>query len=72
MSTAYGPGPEVRIGDAERESAVAALAERYASGRITHDEFEERSTRAFAARTGSQLRPLFADLPPLRLTPPPV
>jgi hypothetical protein len=54
----------MRIGDADREAAVAALGEHYAAGRLTKDEFDERSDRAYAARTGSALWPLFADLPP--------
>ena len=68
MSTASGGspgsrGPEIRIGDAEREAAVTALGEHYAAGRLTKDEFDERSARAYAARTRSELWPLFTDLP---------
>ena len=66
MSTTPGPGargPEIRIGDAEREAAVTALGEHYAAGRLTKDEFDERSARAYAARTRSELWPLFTDLP---------
>ena len=54
---------EMRIGDAEREAAVGALGEHYAAGRLTKEEFDERSERAWTARTSSQLGPLFADLP---------
>jgi hypothetical protein len=56
-------GPELRIGDAEREAAIAALGEHYAAGRLTKEEYDERSARAWTARTGSALWPLFADLP---------
>jgi Flp pilus assembly protein TadB len=56
-------GPELRIGDAEREAAVAALGEHYAAGRLTKEEYDERSAKAWAARTSSALWPLFADLP---------
>jgi hypothetical protein len=56
-------GPELRIGDAEREAAIAALGEHYAAGRLTKEEYDERAARAWAARTGSALWPLFADLP---------
>ena len=56
-------GPEIRIGDAEREAAVQALGEHFAAGRLTKDEFDERSASAYAARTASSLRPLFVDLP---------
>ena len=55
--------PEPRIGDADREAAVSALGEHYAAGRLTREEFDERSEQAWAARTASQLWPLFADLP---------
>ncbi|MGA8995213.1 MAG: DUF1707 domain-containing protein [Nocardioidaceae bacterium] len=56
-------GPEVRIGDAEREGAVSALSEHYAAGRLTKEEFDERSDRAWASRTAAGLWPLFEDLP---------
>lgn len=56
-------GPELRIGDDEREAAVAALGEHYAAGRLTKEEYDERAERAWAAKTGSALMPLFADLP---------
>jgi hypothetical protein len=55
--------PEPRIGDKERDAAVAALGEHFAAGRITQEEFDERSSAAWQARTASQLAPLFADLP---------
>jgi hypothetical protein len=57
------PGSELRIGDREREAAVAALGEHFAAGRLTQDEFEQRSAAAWDARTASRLAPLFADLP---------
>ncbi len=59
------PGPELRIGDAEREAAVAALGEHYVAGRLTKEEYDERSAAAWQARTGSELAPLFRDLPAL-------
>jgi Domain of unknown function (DUF1707) len=60
---------EVRIGDADRESAVHALGEHYVAGRLTKEEFDERCDRAWQARTPSQLAPLFADLPRLPIAP---
>jgi hypothetical protein len=63
MNTPFPGQPELRIGDEEREAAVAALGEHYAAGRLTKEEYDERAERAFAARTRSQLLPLFADLP---------
>jgi Domain of unknown function (DUF1707) len=56
-------GPELRIGDSEREAAVTALGEHYAAGRLTKEEFDERADAAWAARSSSALWPLFADLP---------
>ncbi|HEU4514502.1 MAG TPA: DUF1707 domain-containing protein [Nocardioidaceae bacterium] len=57
--------PEPRIGDAERDAAVSALSEHYVAGRLTKDEYDERSEVAWKARTNSDLAPLFLDLPPL-------
>lgn len=53
----------IRIGDAERDQAVAALSEHFVAGRITQTEFEERSDQATKARYDEDLGPLFADLP---------
>jgi Domain of unknown function (DUF1707) len=55
--------PELRIGDAEREAAVTALGEHYAAGRLSKDEFDERTAAALTALTASALAPLFGDLP---------
>ncbi|HEU4945681.1 MAG TPA: DUF1707 domain-containing protein [Kribbella sp.] len=55
-------GP-IRIGDAERDEAVAALSEHFVAGRLTQEEFEERSDQATRARYTDDLSPLFADLP---------
>jgi hypothetical protein len=57
------PERELRIGDKDREGAVAALGEHYAAGRLTKQEYDERAEVAYAARTASSLRPLFVDLP---------
>jgi hypothetical protein len=57
--------PELRIGDREREAAVAALGEHYVAGRLTKEELDERTAGAWVARTNSELAPLFVDLPPL-------
>lgn len=55
--------PELRIGDAEREAAASALGEHFASGRLAHEEYDERSAQVWTAKTSSDLGPLFADLP---------
>ena len=57
---------EPRIGDREREAAVAALGEHYVAGRLTKEEFDERTGVAWQARTSSDLAPLFYDLPALQ------
>jgi len=54
---------EIRVSDAERDQAVTELSEHYQSGRLTLDEFDDRSSRALRAQTGNDLRALFADLP---------
>ena len=54
---------QLRVGDAEREAAVAALGEHYAAGRLTLEEHDDRTTRAYAARVAADLWPLFSDLP---------
>lgn len=55
--------PDIRIGTAEREEAVALLGEHFAAGRLTVAEFDQRVTRANRALTRGDLLPLFADLP---------
>ena len=42
---------DLRASDAEREAAVAHLREHGAAGRLTMDELDDRSARAYAART---------------------
>ena len=55
--------PAVRIGDAERNTAVDALGQHLSAGRLTLDEFTERSGAASAATTSAELVALFHDLP---------
>jgi hypothetical protein len=59
----------LRIGDSEREAAVAALSEHFTAGRLTQDEHEERVAAAWSARTSADLTPLFTDLPAPHGTP---
>ena len=58
-------GPDLRVGDADREAVAAALRESYAQGRLTLEEFNQRVEAAFAATTRSQLSALTRDLPPV-------
>lgn len=53
----------IRVSDAERDQAVAELSEHYQAGRLTLEEFDDRSSQALRARTGSDLDGLFTDLP---------
>ncbi|HEX6339311.1 MAG TPA: DUF1707 domain-containing protein [Jiangellaceae bacterium] len=58
---------QIRIGDAERDSAASALGEHYAAGRLTKDEYDERIDRVWAAKVEDDLVPLFSDLPRRRV-----
>ena len=57
------PAGELRVSDADRDRALAELSEHFQTGRLTQDEFDERSGRALLAKTGDELRELFTDLP---------
>jgi hypothetical protein len=58
----YPPG-EIRVSDADRDRAVSELAVALQAGRLTADEFDQRSGQALRARTGKELTALLADLP---------
>lgn len=58
-----------RIGNGEREAAVAALKVHHTEGRLDSREYEDRSLEARQARTWADLDPLFADLPEPRPVP---
>jgi hypothetical protein len=62
MSTNFPPG-DLRVSDTDRDRAISELSEHFQSGRLTSEEFDERSGQALRARTGSDLEVLFADLP---------
>jgi DUF1707 SHOCT-like domain len=53
----------IRASDKERESVVDVLRDAYTDGRLTLDEFEERTSAAYASKTWADLRELTADLP---------
>lgn len=54
-----------RIGDAERDAAIATLNEHFAAGRLSQGEHTERVQLALEARLQSQLDDLLDDLPDL-------
>lgn len=53
----------LRVGTAERESAVKVLGEHMSEGRLSIEEYEERMSAALEARTRADLKVLFKDLP---------
>lgn len=58
--------PELRIGDREREQAVAQLGTAFGEGRLELAEYDERVASAYSAKTASDLLDLTADLPVVR------
>ena len=61
----------LRVGDAERERVVASLQRHYQAGRLSVGELEDRTRRAFAARTEGDLDAVLGDLPPEAPSPAP-
>jgi Flp pilus assembly protein TadB len=58
----YGPG-DLRVSDADRDRAVTELSGHFQAGRLTLEEFDERSSEALRAKTARDLAGLFTDLP---------
>ena len=58
-------GPQTLASDADRDTAVGLLNTASAEGRLTADEYDQRLSAAYAARTWQQLDQLTADLPAL-------
>jgi hypothetical protein len=52
-----------RIGSAERDLAIGQLQQHYQAGRLTPEEYEDRSVLASKALTWGEIAPLFSDLP---------
>jgi hypothetical protein len=57
------PEPHLRAADTDRAELATILGEHMAAGRLTVAEYEERLTRAYAAKTYGELAELTADLP---------
>jgi hypothetical protein len=55
--------PAIRASDAERDATVVRLREAMAEGRLTLDDFSQRTDTALSARTRDQLAEVVADLP---------
>ncbi len=58
----YPPG-DYRVSDADRDQALSELGAAFQAGRLTAEEFEQRSGQALRSRTGRELTGLLADLP---------
>ena len=61
--TAPDPSETLRIGNREREQAVAVLHDAVGGGYLDLTEFEQRSSTVYAAKTRGDLRMALADLP---------
>ena len=59
------PDLNMRVSDADRAAVADRLARHYGDGRLDKAEFDERVTRAMAAKTFGDLQGLFDDLPDL-------
>lgn len=59
------PVRSLRIGDAERNAASDALQQHLTAGRLTLDEFADRSAVVMNARTQDEVDRVFGDLPPV-------
>jgi hypothetical protein len=53
----------IRASDDDRERTVEVLRDAYAAGRLDLDEFDQRTTAAYSAKTWGDLRELTTDLP---------
>jgi hypothetical protein len=58
--------PPVRISDAQREQALTRLRHACIDGRLTLEEFSERTEAVLTARTEAQLIPAIADVVTIR------
>jgi uncharacterized protein DUF1707 len=61
---------DLRAGTADRERVLDRLRHAHVEGRLDAEEFDERITATFAARTYGELDALTADLPPAPAAPP--
>jgi DUF1707 SHOCT-like domain len=53
----------IRASDKERDSVVDVLRDAYTDGRLTLEEFDERTSAAYASKTWGDLHELTTDLP---------
>ena len=57
------PGWGIRASHRDREAVVAVLRDAFIAGRLALDEFDERTSAAYAGKTWGELQVLTADLP---------
>ena len=65
------PDPHLRAADADRAAVATVLGQHMSAGRLTMDEYDERLSRAYAAKTYGELEQITADLPAAGLAPRP-
>jgi hypothetical protein len=63
MTNGGEPSPPLRIGNTERTAAMKALDEHLAEGRLTVQEYADRTAAAANAIVAADLAALFTDLP---------
>jgi Domain of unknown function (DUF1707) len=54
---------QMKASDADRDAVLSDLSEHFQAGRLTAEEFEDRTGQALSARTWGELRDLLRDLP---------
>jgi hypothetical protein len=57
------PDPNIRLSNADREALIGRLHAATEEGRLDLDEFAERSTQVYEAKTFADVERLLADLP---------
>jgi hypothetical protein len=57
------PVGNLRVSDADRDGALSELTDAFQVGRITADEFDQRSGQVLRARTGAEIAAVLNDLP---------
>ena len=61
----FGPDMNMRLSDADRAEVADRLARHFGDGRLDQAEFDQRVSRAMAAKTVGDIQGLFDDLPDL-------
>jgi Domain of unknown function (DUF1707) len=64
MAESAADDDHLRVGTGERDTAMAALGEHFAAGRLDFGEYRQRLDAVAEAHDRLQLREVFADLPP--------